>query len=264
MPKQIVFFEKNKLDIESTDVIVTATQANDYTDFFRNRSNNSAWVTTDSVDSDNTQIDIDFVDEQDLNHILLLKHNFKAYTIQYWNGSTYVDFSTPINETTNSSESTYHVFNDVSTSMLRLIIQGTITPDDDKFLYQFIATDIIGRFEGWPVLNPTLSRNRRTSRLLSGKQAVKEKIGAYSSRVTVSNLRDDNDLTIIEGLFAANEGFLFWPCGGDEDQFSSRRLGYRLEDIYLCKTSNEWNPAFASGIYQTGIVVNMNLVEVIS
>lgn len=262
MASQIMFFEKNKIDIDNIDVIITASQADEFTDFFRNRSNNSAWLTTGSVDADNTQIDIDLVDEQEINYILLLKHNFKAYTIQYWNGSAYVDFSTPINETTNTNESTFHSFDEVTLSKIRLIIQGTIIPNDEKFLYQLILTDLIGKFEGWPVLNPTLSRNKRVSTLLSGKRTVKEKTGAFSSQVNVNNLKSDADVSIIEGLYDANEGFLFWPCGGDETQFSSVRRGYRLEDIYLCKTSNEWNPAFANGLYTTGIVVKMSLVEV--
>ena len=76
------------------------------------------------------------------------------------------------------------------------------------------------------------------------------------------SIADFSDLTIIENLFASNDGFLVWLCGGDEDQFRSERIGYRLEDIYLMKCINEWKPVHYKGLYQAGMKVDLDLREI--
>ena len=261
MSQQIIFFEKSKCDYSDSNVTATADQGNATADKVLNRSNNSAWLTSGSVDSDDPYLEIDMVNERDMTDILLIGHNFKEYTLQRWNGSSYVDFSTPINETSNTKETTHHTFDQVSSSKIKLIVGATMTADDDKILRQLIITEQIGQLAGWPTIDPTLSRNKKASKALSGKYSIKENIGARKEKLKVKVLNSDADLTIIENLYYANVGFLYWPCGGDEDQFDSARIGYRLEDIYLMKTSDEWKPKYFRGMYNRGMVIDIDLQE---
>jgi hypothetical protein len=137
-----------------------------------------------------------------------------------------------------------------------------LVADADKYLFQFISTTQIGQLQGWPVIkSPTVSRNRKTNKMLSGKILVKENIGAFTTSLTVKILSIDNDLTIIESMYASNEGFLVWLCGGDESQFKNERIGYRLEDIYLMKCTNEWRPEWSDGLYTSGMKINIQLKE---
>ena len=99
--------------------------------------------------------------------------------------------------------------------------------------------------------------------MLSGKTLVKENIGAFKTKLDIKVLSIDADLTIIETLYAAHKGFLVWLCGGDESQFRSERIGYRLEDIFLMKTVNEWRPELFRGLYQAGMKVQIDLSEVV-
>jgi hypothetical protein len=264
MSQQIIFFNKNKADYSNANVTATASQGSDYASYVLNRSNQSAWVTTGSVDSDNTTLTIDFVDERALTDILLVKHNFKAYTVKYWDGATYVDFPTVISETNNSTETTHHTFASTSTTKVQITITGTMTADEDKYLFQFIATTQLGQLSSWPVIkSPEVSRNRKVLKMLSGKALVKESIGFFRCKLEIKILSTDADLTIIENLFSANEGFLVWICGGDEDQFRSERIGYRLEDIHLMKCVNEWKPELYKGLYQAGMKISLDLNEVV-
>jgi hypothetical protein len=195
----------------------------------QDRSNSTAWVTTDSVDADNTTLEVDFGDLQLIDKIILVLHNFKAYTVQYWNGSAYVNFSTPINVSGNTESTTSHSFTAVETTKVKLIITGTMTANEDKYLYQFIASQVIGQFEGWPVMqDATISKNKRVSKMLSGKTDIANNLGAYSARVRIKVTSSAADRALVESLFNNSEGFLFWPCGGDEDQFSYANQGYRL------------------------------------
>jgi len=45
-----------------------------------------------------------------------------GYTVQYWNGSAFVDFSTPVNVTDNTAPNRTHTFTPVSTTKIRLTV----------------------------------------------------------------------------------------------------------------------------------------------
>jgi hypothetical protein len=265
MSKQIVFMNKNKCDIENDDCIITASQGQDYVNFVRNRSNRSAWVTTGSVDADNTTFEVDFGGSRLVDIIILIKHTFKSYTIQYWDGLDWLDFSTPVNVSNNASDTTYHEFTTVSTNKLLLTITGTITPDEDKALFQFIATDKIGRLNGWPVVDaPTFDKQKKRNKMLSGKENIVENLGGFACKLTIDVYSNEADLDVFEELYDSPEGFLVWLCGGDQDQFSTLRKGWRLEDVFLMRTASNYVPEFYKGLYQSGIVVDVPLVEVIT
>lgn len=265
MSGQIIFFKKNVADIEKTYMTVTASQGNDFASRALNRSNLSAWITTGSVDADNTTWEVDMVDESNVTDILLIKHNFKAFTVKYWDGSTYKDFSPAINETTNTSATNWYQVSNVSTSKLKITITGTQTANVDKFLYQFIATEKIGTLSGFPVIkNPTHDENKKRNTMLSGKTHLVKNVGGFQCTLNVSEWKLDADLALVESLYGSVEGFLVWLCGGNENQFSSKRIGYRLEDIYLMKCVNEYSPEWVGGIYSRGLDISIKLEEVIT
>lgn len=264
MAQQIRFFEKNKADFSDEAVVLTASQGNDYAERATDRNDATAWMTTGSVDADNTTFEMDFGETKLIDSILLLKHNFKSYEIQYWDGANWVNFGTDIDETNYSADSSFHQFAEIETDAIKLTIRGTQTANEDKYLYHFIATQEIGQFNGWPqIKKPTLSRNRLRTKMLSGKESIREQIGAFSCQLTVTTLRDSEDLDLIETLHYQNQGFLVWLSGGDEAQFSSVRRGYRLEDLYLCKIAGELVNEFYQGIYANGLIVKFDLVEVV-
>lgn len=260
----ILFFKKNNLDFSNENVVITASQGQDYVDFVRNRSNRSAWLTTGSVDADNTTFEVDFGQEVLIDDILLIKHNFKNYNVKYWNGSSYVNFSPAISETTNTATTTRYAVTQVGTTKILLTILGTMVANEDKRLFQFIATTKIGQLSGYPVIkDPVLGRNRLKSQMLSGKQFIRENIGNFSVKLQLPIYSNDEDLTIFEELFDSNEGFLVWLCGGDASQFRNERQAYRLEDIFLMKCTSEYKPEWYKGLYTTGQVVKIELGEVV-
>lgn len=264
MAQQIIFFEKPASDIGNPGVSATASQGAAYATYALNRSNLSAWITTGSVDADNTTWTLDMTDEKRISEILLIKHNFKSFTVKYWNGSAYQDFSPAINETTNTKAVNRYTVTPQSTSKIQITITGTLTPNSDKYLYQFLATEKLGQFNGWPqIKKPVHSRNRKKNGMLSGRSNIAENVGAFSCELSVKEWKDSTDLTLVERLYNMSEGFLIWPSGGDESQFSSARQGYRLEDIYLVKCADEYEPSFVSGQYQRGLDISISLTEVV-
>lgn len=264
MSEQIVFFEKNKADFSNVDVTATATEASDLALYVLNRSNFTGWMTTDSVDANNTELEINLNDFKSVTDLILLKHNFKAFTIQWWDGLAWNNFTPAINETNNTSDNNYYEFSSVLASKFKVTITGTQVANDDKYLAQFIVTEKIGQLAGWPVIKNALhSRNKVLSKTLSGKQHVAENVGAFAIDLSVVEWKSDADLTLVETLYSKNEGFLVWLCGGDETQFSSIRQGYRFEDLYLMKTTNDYAPNWVAGMYKRGLKIDIKLSEVI-
>lgn len=265
MAGQIIFFDKNKADYEQDFVTVTASEGDATADRVLNRSNLDGWVTEGSQDSSNTTFEIDLVDTREIDSILLAGHNFKSFKVEYWTGAAWAAFSPAIDETAETADGSFFEVASVSSSKVKLTVRGTQTADDDKILKQFIVTRKIGQLDAWPVIkSPKLDRDLRKNKMLSSKLHLVESVETYSAKLDVKILKLDADLELIETLYEMNEGFLFWPCGGDESQFSSIRKGYRFEDIYLVRAMNPHSPGFYKGLYQSGIQITIDLAEVIT
>lgn len=270
MAQQVKFYEKNLIDVDVSGVTITVTDATatnngqDFVDFLRNRNNDTFWATTDSNDAANTQIDIDTGELNEIDRIILVKHNFGAFTIQYWDGGAFVDFSTPINETTNTDSTTEFVFNQVQTDQIRIIITGTQVADEDKNLHQLLICKSIGQLEGYPqIRKPTISQNKSSTTLLSGKQYIATQRGSFSVDMQVRNYNIDADIDIFETIYFSLRGVLVWINAGDDAQFSRTHRGFRGEDIYLMSPRDEYRPEHYKFCYQLGIKFKVRLVEVV-
>jgi len=265
MGYQIRFYYKSRCDNSFSGVSATASEASSFAQNVLTRSNLDAWITTGSVDANNTTLTVDFGDAKTITEIFLILHNFKAYTVKYWNGSSYVNFSTPIAETTNTATTTHYSFTSVSTQRIQLTITGTMVANSDKSLCQLVATQSIGQISAWPVISkPTHVTNIQKSMMLSGKTHLTRNAGGFTCELKVKILSTSADLAIIETLYDSVDGFLVWLCGGSTSQFSSVRKGYRLEDLYLMKCMDDYVPEFYEGLYKSGIKINMKLGEVVT
>jgi len=273
MAQQIRFFNKNKIDLSNdipsitiTDAVATDT-GQDFVDFMRNRNNTSAWLTTGSTDAANTEVLIDMVDDREISEIIIIGHNLKAFTIQYWDGGAYVDFSTAISETINADSTTHFSFTKVSTSLIKIIITGTQVVDADKQIKQLVLTDLLasGQLDGWPIIKrPRHSTNKKTNTMLSGKANVIESVGGFSMDLNVRNWNIDQDIDIVEEIYLGKRGVLVWLGGGDENQFSRAHIGYRKEDLYLMRAVNDYTPEFSGGIYNNGLKQSIKMRESIN
>lgn len=264
----IKFFRKNIIDLTNPLVTVTVTDSvatdtgNDFTSLMRNRNNNSGWGTTGSSDAGTTTMVIAFGETRSFTTIHLIGHNLKSYTLKYWNGSAWTDFSTAIAPTTNTATTTYYTFTEVSSTQLQLIINGTVVANADKYLKQFIVSEILGTLSIEPEIQPQWDKDRKLTKFISGKSYVAKSVGAFNVRIKMKSASNSTDLTLVETLFASYEGFLVWLGGGDESQFESVREGYRLQDIFLMDISNEYDVAYVESRWYHGLPIDLKLVEV--
>ena len=270
MAQTIKVLKKNKVDLDNDNITITVTDAvatntgQDFVDFVRNRNNTSAWLTTDTTDAANTTLEVDMADTEVVDKIILVGHNFKAFTVKYWSGIAWVDFSTPISETINATSTAWFTFDQVSTDKLQIIITGCQTVDEDKILTQLIVGEELAQLEAYPeIRRPRHISNRRKAKMLSGKLNVIEAVGRFSVQLKMKYWNSDADLNAIEGIYFNRVPVLLWLCGGDEDQFKFKRVGYRLEDLYLVRPTNDYTPEWFKGVYTTGLKITVALDEVV-
>lgn len=264
MAQQIRFFRKNWADFERSYVSASASNGNDLASQVLTRSNRTGWGTSGSNDAESPTLTINMGDLPTFDTIILVNMNWKNYTLEYLHPLTSV-WTTLVTVTNNTASTRIHEFAGVQASQVRATIDSTMVADAEKFLSQFIITTAIGQFNAWPVIkDPILGRALKEQAVLSGKVNILQNLGRYTASLRIPVLSDSEDLTLVETLFGMVEGFLYWPCGGDEDQFSSVRQGYRLQDIYLVRCKNEFQPEFYKGLYGSGIEVRMDLVEVVT
>lgn len=265
----IKFFRKNIIDLDNTVPSVTITDGTatdtgqDFVDLMRNRNINDGWMTTGSTDAGTTTMVVSFGETRSFTDIILSGHNLKSYTLKYHDGTSYVDFSSAIAPTTNTASSTHHQFTEVQTSALQLRMLGTMVPNSDKYIRQFIVTELYGSFTIEPEVQPQFDKDRKVTKFLSGKSYVAKSVGGFNCRIRMKNAGANSaDLTLVERLFNSYEGFLVWICGGDTSQFELVREGYRLEDIYLMDLVNEYTPEYIESRWYQGLPIDMKLVEV--
>lgn len=260
-------FKKNKIDLDNPNIEITVTDlvatdtGESFADSVRDRKNNTGWSTTDSDDTADTVFQVLFNEELDVDFLFLIGNNFKDYEIETYDGSIWTSLLTVA---ANADNVKTHEFTKKTIQGIRIIIDSTFIADDDKFLNQFIVTEKLGEFNQFPLVEHEAGKNRKRLSLVSGKSKIIQNSGAREISVEHNNQVDDNDLTLVEEMFNTFTGFLFWPCGGDEAQFATKRIGFRLEDLFLMAPENEYgNPWGADGVYSSGTNYSLDLVEVV-
>lgn len=264
----IVIFEKNKIDIDLDDVTITATDhladdnGQEFVDFLRNRKNDSGWATTGSSDASNTMLEVMTGDLQNFSDLILIGHNLKSYTAEFWDGTEWNEFEPAIDVTDNAAEVTAHQFDEVMAYGIRLRARGTIVPDDDKFISQLVITSRLGEFVSQPVVKkPTISRGRKTRKMLSGRASVTRTLGAFSCSLVFNAHKNANDQALMELMYSSVSGFLVWLCGGNLTQMPLSVPGFRLGDVFLMSAVNEFDTEWRDGHFAHGQTAEIQLVE---
>ena len=92
----IKFFQKNLVDIDFDAALVLVSTGTSYGDYLRNRNNLDKWTSVGSSDIITETIEARFEASTSINRLLLVGHNFKAFTVKYWNGAAWTHFSSVV------------------------------------------------------------------------------------------------------------------------------------------------------------------------
>ena len=265
---KITVYEKNKIDRDNDLGTITVTDniasdnGNDFVKQVRDRSNFTGHATTGSSDAANTQYDIDVIDPFSVDTIVLVNMNFGSYTLQYHNGSSFVDFSTPINVSGNSSDTKFHEFDAVTPTQYRLIVTGTQVADDDKSISQIILTKKVGTFVAEPEIGRFLfDSDKRSNKLISGKRQISRKAESLVVQLGFPPNKTQSDLDLIKDLYQSMEGRLISFVGADDSSVGLTVSGFRNKDLFLMTPDDDYDSSFFEGRFANGLSNQIRLVE---
>jgi len=266
----VKFYKKSYLDLHYPNASITvddSTATNDgamFVNQMRNRDNNSGWATTGSNDAAQTTLFVDLGDFREVNSIMLIEHNFKSYRLQYYNelAETWSNVSPIIDTTLDSLSTSFYEFETIEARDFRLLIRSTKETNADKFMRQFLICEKIGELGFSPQLAPTIDRDRKTTKFISGRNFVSTQVGGFACKLSKKSVSDVDDIELVERLFQSYDGFLVSLSGGLTTGFEVIPQGFRPQDIFFCQCANEYKPSFKDGFYKHGVDISMDLVEV--
>lgn len=267
----IKFFNKSFCDISIDEVNLVVSSGGSVKDAIRDRKNTTKWSSLGSNDATTETIEIDFGEIKTIDRLILIKNNLKAFNVQYHNGSSYTDFSSvvtkegtqaSITETANTKTTNYYEFASVSTQYIKITMTTTQTTNDEKYIYQVIATSELGAFTGYPVFNRSFSPIVSRKTTLSGKTRASVFGEMFECSLSFNGYPTALDHALVLRLWENSEEFLIYPCGGNEDQFRFKTKGDRLEDLWLVTITNDWSPNYVENVYCLPLNYSLNLTEV--
>jgi len=227
------------------------------------------WKTVGSNDTTTETLTLTFPSTA-LTRLLLLDHNWKQYTAKWWNGSSFVDFTTVvgldgalgggISETTFADPASYYEFDSVTTTEIQLTITKTQVANAEKYINQIVATTELGTLQGFPkVAVSKVSRSPRSTQMMSGRYKVVKSLefadiqldfSEYSGASTYSP-----DLDLMYALHDRDTPFFMWPCGGRRGvtYFKYQLRGMRLKDCYLVQLVTDLEGVLPQEIYTSTV-----------
>lgn len=223
------------------------------------------WESIGSNDLTLETITIDLNEAKTIDSLFLVDFNFKAFTILYDDGAGgFIPFtgvegvngiaSSGIVETDYSFGTAFYQFDAVTTGTIKIFVNETQIANEQKYVTQFIATNSIGTFQGFPRVKPDSSRNERKAYALSGRANVQKSFETTRFSLKFKTHPYENDIAIMDEVFDREEPFLIYPCGGrtGTDYFKMEQRNWRLQDIYnvqlIGRLKNEWE----KGVYLLG------------
>lgn len=256
MPEPLLL-TRNYVDDESE---ITVSHGSVSKGYMFDRDPDSKW-TTSGANDDATSVTaiIEFFEdgvavERDIDRLLLINHNFKAWTLEYWDGAAWQPLTS---ETVDDEEITFKTFGQVSTTKVRLTVTETQVADQEKEVGEIIVCAILLD----PARDPDnldVTWREMSAEIMMGDGSLhktvtrwaQNRVQRYECRVNFSFL-DEDDRADLKAIRDAGEPFLWYPE-------SVARPG----EIYLVHWANPWTEKYVSSYKGAGSEVTMALKEV--
>lgn len=172
-------------------------------------------------------------------------------------------FDRDISEETNTKETNYYECESVSTQKIKLTVETTQVANAQKQLFQFIISQELGTFTGYPVYTQKHTRDMREKKTLRGKPRFTIFDDHYSSSLQFGTYPTAVDHALMLTLWDNMSDFLIYPCGADEDQYRFPMKGNRLEDLYLSFFDADFSPNYTQNVYDLGLNYSVGIKEVV-
>jgi len=240
-------------------------------------NNQRVYSQTSSANSDAVTVTwtVTFSGDKTIDRIILNRHNFKSFTVQYDVAGTPTDFTNTVGldgatasgniaETAFSDETAYYEFDSVTTSIITITATATQTANQEKIIYNLFTTAELGTLEYPPQITALpFTRNPRQSANLSGLANIQKGFETVAFSLSFESHPSQSDMDLLTTLHDRDLSFLVWLCGGKRStsDFRYQVKGYRLRDIYNMQTPGPISPYFPGSIYVNAPSNSIDLVQ---
>lgn len=271
----IKFFDLNFAD-SKTGADATASSGDPSADFILDRNQFTVWRSVGSNDTTTETLTVTLSASKTFNRLFLIRHNWKEFTVKYWNGFSFVDFanvigingvtSSVISETAYAANTAYYEFDSVTTDIIEITATKTQIVNEEKFLNSFVVTNELGTLQGFPIIKDvTKDKKARKSILLNGRSFVTKSIEVFRTSIDFKNYPPglDSDLDLLFTLFDRDDNFFVWLSGGRNDSpfFKYQLRGFRLEDLILTQVANIFKDRYRKNLYNSMVNMKLKLEE---
>lgn len=262
------------LEVDGASILASSGDAS--SSYAIDRNPDTYWTSVASSDVTTETITVTFSEDKTIDSLLFLDINWKGFVVKYDNGGTWTHFASVfgldgsksnITETTFADDTAYYNFTEVTTGSIQITITTTQTANEEKYCSQIIATNEIGTFLGWPLVDDiTFDRNSRVRKTLSGKVSVQKSLESFSCNLKFQNYPSTStynaDIDLIMTLHDQEDPFIIWLCGGRRSTYFNYILrGYRLRDAITVQIVNELNLSYTDNILKNPVNASVELVE---
>jgi hypothetical protein len=257
--------------------VINASSGDSSATYAIDRNPDTTWRSSGSLDVTTETLTITFPETTTIDRLFLLRHNWKEFSVQYYNGSTWVNFANvtgidgakaSISETTFSDSCAYYEFDEVSTTQLRIQVTKTQVANEEKYVSQIIATRELGTLVGYPQIKGVdVDRNARVKKSISGRYIIQKSDETFGATLDFKEYPSSDvfnvDVELMMDLHDREEPFLVWLCGGRRGStyFRYTLRGFRLDDVLLMQISKAFKLSYASNIYTNPVNCKVELEE---
>jgi len=251
------FYKKNKINDSATKTLTSAL-----TGSFSNLYDRRPASKLASISSNDTTPEIWEITPYDcicpIDTIFLQNHNIKSGNIEYWDGSSWVNFSTPATWSNNSSVNSLFTFSPVSTKKIKITMNTTMVANQQKYVGELYVLESIGTPSTQPSeFNISIIEKGEVQKTSTG--GSRKVINGIKHRIKVSfSDASPSDIDLFLELFKLNDCFLFWPSGG---LYDGEDYGLRIIDIYEMVMGLEFDPELKANMLKIGQKITMDLYE---
>lgn len=253
----IKFYDKNLLDSTCTYTFTSATSANAM--FLYDNDTKTKLSSSGSTDLIPEVWIVEFTQTKSFNRVFIGGHNIKSGKVEYWNGSAYVDFSTPASLTANAIDGSLFEFNTVNTTKIKLTMNTTMIANSQKSVTELRVFRELGSVSMNPskVKNewPDASKEYATSNGGTVFVYFGEKFKTKLSFTKASAA----DVALFRSLKERGEPFYVYLCGGI-DTYTEEF--WRPSDMYFVIYTSEMTSELIGGLHAGIVKIDVTLKEV--
>lgn len=252
-------FTKNYVNSDDTFVVSSgsAAIANAY-----DRDKLSQWSSS-GANSDSTPvtIEVDFFEgtvaiARTFDTIILINHNLKNYTVDYWNGTAWVNIITTTADVTPVA-TLYNSFGSIGATKIRIVMNSTQTANLEKVIGEIVCA-ALQLDMGIDLSTYSVTYRQKVKSLLMGDGSMHQALvfwspyrsEKYEAKVGFENLSLSN-VASLAAIKEAGAPFLWYP-----------ESSTRPDDIYFVHWANPLTWKYSSLYKTSGVDVSLDFKEI--